>query len=126
MRKSWSKKASVDELINAYATAAEAHRRATEVGDSETANRNADIVLGISTELRSRGREAQMALLPLLDHENPGVRCSAATRALEFAPEHGERVLEELAVAQKGLVGLVAEYALEQWRKGRSALSIDS
>lgn len=118
MKKSWLKDAPVDELVDAYEQAAVKYGRATEEGDYKTVNKNADIIIKIYAELRSRGREAQMALLPLLAHEEPGVRCSVGSHSLEFAPEQGEPVLSELALIQKSFVGMSAGMALEQWRKG--------
>ena len=118
MRKTWLKTASVDELIRTYSAAAAAAGRATEAGDYKTNNRNVDIIAKIYDELRVRGREALLSLLPLLHHEDPGVRCSAAADTLEISPEQAERVLEDLAPTPNSLVAFNARMALKHWRKG--------
>jgi hypothetical protein len=116
LRRTWLKKAQVDELISAYIEAAMAYGRATETFDYKTTNRNADNLTQIFNELR--GREAHTSLLPLLAHEDPGVRSSAAADALEFAPEQAERTLEQLAAIPHSVLAFSAKTALEQRRKG--------
>lgn len=116
MRKTWFKKASIDELVRAYAEAAEAAGRARKVGDYKTNNRNVDIIIKIRAELRLRGQEALLALLPLLDHEYSAVRSAAAVDLLEVAPEQGVRVLEEIESVRPSIFGLEAEYALKEYR----------
>jgi PP-loop superfamily ATP-utilizing enzyme len=116
MRKSWLKKASVDELISAYTEEVLAQDKAMDVNDYKTGNKHADISNRIYNELRSRGREAHLALLPLLEHKNARVRSYSAVALLEVAPEPGERVLEEIALHEKSIIGLGAEYALKEYR----------
>ena len=75
------------------------------------------MIAAVYRELRTRGRDAQFALLPLLTHCNASVRCWAAAHALEFAPVKGEAALNELSM-QGGLIGFSAEMTLEEWRNG--------
>jgi len=112
------KKLPVAALIEMYATAAATHGEATESGDYKTGNRHYRIVESVYRELRSRGLEAQRALLPLLARAEPGVRGWAAAHALEFAPTEGEPVLAALAAVKASLVGLSAEMTLKEWRRG--------
>lgn len=105
----------VDDLLARYATAAAAHQEASERGDHRRANRQHDIVAAVYRELRRRDEAA--ALLPLLGHENNGVRAWAGAHALEFAPSEGERVLGELS-REPGLVGFDAKMTLQTWREG--------
>lgn len=118
MRKAQIKKADVPTLVVAYVDAAVAQGKALEVGDHRRANPKADLLSAIFAELRRRGLEAQQALLPLLRHPDPSVRCWAGAHALEFAPEQGEPVLAELAPTPRSFVALAAHVTLEQWRKG--------
>jgi len=118
MRKRSIKRASLGELLDAYAQAASVHGRATETGDYKTGNRAADRVAAIYAELRARGPDAQRSLLGLLKHEVPGVRGWAAAHALDFAPSDGEAVLQAL-IPMGGFVGHDAEMTLKEWRQGR-------
>jgi hypothetical protein len=108
--------AAVSELIHEYAAAA------TEAGrldiPSRQQNKAARRVSAIYGDLRERGRAAQGALLPLLDHPDPAVRLWAASHALEFAPDRAVATLK----AMKGVEfprGLSAEMTLREWRAGR-------
>lgn len=110
-------KADIATLVSAYRSSAADHGAATENGDYPQANRHHDMIAKIYRELRRRGDEVRSALLPLLDDFNPHVRAWAASHALEFAPERGERVLQRLA-GVAGVVGLNAETTLREWKNG--------
>lgn len=107
----------IDSLLRLYAEAAAAHGKASSHGDFNTANQQHDIVATVYRELRTRGRDSQLALLPLFKHADAHVRGWAAAHALEFAPAEGEATLEEVCL-QGGLAGFNTEITLEQWRKG--------
>jgi len=107
----------VGTLIATYRASAIAHGESTEGGNHRKANRHHDMIASVYRELRGRGDEDRLALLPLLDDINPYVRAWAAAHALEFAPDRGETVLRRLA-AIPGLVGLNAEMTLDEWEKG--------
>jgi hypothetical protein len=109
--------ATVKELVSTYVEAAAAQGRASAEGDDRTANAHHDRLADAYRELRARGREAQGAILALLDHPDPHVRSWAGAHALEFSPEDGERTLEEL-VDEGGLAGFNAEMTLATWRQG--------
>jgi Domain of unknown function (DUF2019) len=83
------RKATVNELVTAYAEAAGVHGKAAVAGDYKRANARADEIASIYRELRNRGREAQLSLLPLLEHPDIDVRGWAAAHALEFSPADG-------------------------------------
>ncbi len=114
------KKASLSELVDAYADAARDHGSATESGEYKKANKAADLLAAIYSELRRRGRESQTALLPLLEDDDPRVRLWSASHALEFAPSDGERVLVAL-IPEGRFLGMDAQKTLEEWRKGTLA-----
>jgi hypothetical protein len=108
----------VDGIVEIYAAAAAHHFGATHHGDSHGAKLAFDTVAAAYRELRARGIDAQRALLPLLNHENPAVRLAAGAHALEFAPEAGEPALTELAAEDETSVAFDAEMTLEVWRDG--------
>jgi hypothetical protein len=110
--------ASVEALVETYRESAVAHGQATEKGNHRTANRNHDVIAAVYRELRRRGRDAQEALLPLLDDINPHVRACSAAHALEFARDRGEVVLKRLASGPPSAVRLNAEMTLSEWHKG--------
>jgi len=110
-------KSEVQSLVAEYRASAVAQSVATESGDHRKANRHHDVIADIYRELRRRGRDAQAALLPLLDDIDPRVRAWAAAHALEFAPDRGQPVLNRLRSAG-GVVGLNAEMTLEEWSRG--------
>jgi hypothetical protein len=110
--------ATTESLLQEYVREAARHGEATEGADKRSANAAADAVAAIYRELRRRGPEAQSTLLVLLDHPDPGVRSWAGAHALEFAPDEGLPVLEQLARENKGLIGFGAETTIEVWRSG--------
>jgi hypothetical protein len=105
-------------LVEAYREAARHHGEATEAGNHKAANKAAERIAAIYSELRRRGRDALAKLLPLLADPAVGVRVWSAAHALEFAPELGVAVLEQLSSA-RGLAGVSAETTLKEWRGGR-------
>lgn len=117
MKRQDLKHASISELLDIYADAAISHGTAMSVGDHKVANKSYDIVAGVYREIRHRGPETQKALLTLIVHNDPLVRRWAASHALEFAPEEGTPILEEIAKSG-GLMGLNAEMTLMEWRNG--------
>ncbi len=105
-------------LIEAYAAAAIAQQEALEKANSQTANKHYKMRASIYRELRSRGSEAQSHFLNLLKHTHVCVRGSAASNALEFAPDKAIPILEELAKGQPGFWKADAKMVLQQWEKG--------
>lgn len=116
MTKNQASTAEIPELLSAYRDAATRHGKATETGDHKAANKMANVVATVYSELRRRG--AREHLLPLLTDEAGGVRLWAASHALEFAPQQGAQVLTSLASAGR-LLGMSAEMTLREWRAGR-------
>jgi hypothetical protein len=105
-----------DPRVSAYAGAAAAHGRATVEGDSKRANDAHDRLAAVYRELRDEGQRGR--LLPLLSHADVAVRVWAAAHALEFAPDQGERVLEQIAATEQGILGFDAKQTLNVWRQG--------
>ena len=105
------------ELVRRIAEDIAAAAFALEHGDPELSNAYVDRKNIFYKELRSRGQQGRDALLTLLDHPNPYVRCTAAGHALEFAPVRAEAVLESLRDLHGG-VGAEAYLILWAWQKG--------
>ena len=57
-------------------------------------------------------------MLPLLKSSEKGIRIWAAAHALEFAPEQGLQVLEDLS-REPPSIGFDAAMALKVWREGK-------
>jgi hypothetical protein len=106
---------SIEELVQEYEQSAIAYGQALNAADHRAANRAADRIIEAYRELRNRA--AASHLLPLLRSKDDYVRSFVAAHALEFAPEQGEPVLQELA-ARPGLRRTPAEYTLKAWREG--------
>jgi hypothetical protein len=106
-----------DALVDSFARAAVARFEAFETSTARVANRHFKLMTDIYRELKSRGLEAQRALLPLLNHAEPAARLGAAWLALDFAPTLGEPALRALK-ALHGLIGHEAGATLEEWKKG--------
>ena len=105
-------------IVEAYAAAAAHHHAATQHGDTRGATIAFDTVAAAYRELRARGPDAQRALLPLLESDDPAVRLAAGAHALEFAPEAGEPALTELVATDATSIGFDAEMMLQVWRDG--------
>jgi hypothetical protein len=105
-------------LVRAFAQCGVAREREVGIAKREAALRLLAMQEQIYRELKARGPEAQRALLPLLDHPEPGLRRYVGYLALEFAPEEGERALSAVA-RSGGLPAYEARLTLEQWRSGR-------
>jgi hypothetical protein len=108
----------VGDLVGVYAAAAARHHAAAQHGDIRAATTAFDTLSAAYRELRSRGLDAQRALLPLLGSDDPAVRLAAGVHALEFAPDEGEPALAELAASDQTSIGFDAEMTLEVWRDG--------
>jgi len=82
------------ELIRRFSKAAK--EMGSTVLDSETgkANLKFQIMWDIDLVLRSRGREARLKLLPLLDDKDRFVRYYAAKKLLGLVPDRARTVIE--------------------------------
>jgi hypothetical protein len=106
-----------DELVQEFARLAR-HMGAAML-DSETGrfNRMFPGMQAIDRELRSRGRDARMALFPLLEDQDRFVRYYAAKYLLGLVPDLARRVIEDIAEvkydALSGDAGMCL-YALDQ------------
>jgi uncharacterized protein YdcH (DUF465 family) len=71
----------------------------------------------VDNELRSRGRNARLALTQLYTHKNTQVRLKAAKRTLGVAPVEARKIIEEISKSnlfpQAGEAGMTLD-SLEQ------------
>lgn len=116
MRKRTLGKMTVEELLEAYASAASSHGSSTILGNYRVTNRQAGILIGLYSELCSRGADSQRSLLKLLNHPDMAVRRCAATHALDFAPLDALPVLQSIAHGN-GIQATVAQMVLDAWRQ---------
>ncbi len=91
---------------------------ATDRGDHEEANAAHDALIRALAALRDSSDRGRSALTGLLGHEDPYVRCWAATHLLPLDEEAATRALEALT-SEPPFVGLDAEMVLREWRAGR-------
>ena len=113
-----SSSASVQALLERYASAASAHGKGTEEGDHRATNAAYASLKSVYDDLRSHGSEGQTALLALTEDPDPWVRLWAGAHALEFAPSVGERTLLDLEDFDSP-VSFDARITLQEWREGR-------
>jgi hypothetical protein len=104
-------------LLAKYVEAAIAHGSASERSDYRNANRQNDLCLTLSSELRERA--ALHLLLPLLSHPHPWVRFWSSAACLEFAPHEARPVLEALVESPHSpMLALDAQLVIDEWKKG--------
>ena len=108
---------SIEEEIKAYVSNAVAHASATEDGDANRANKAHDSLIQAYRNLNVFGLEGLRALLPLMEHENEGVRNWAATHCLELDEPKAKAVLLDLAKGDS-LTSFSAEMVLSEWNQG--------
>jgi len=109
---------SIFQLSAEFEKAATQHRRAFDEGDYRVSNKLSEFLDSLWGEFKRRGSEGQTAILNLMKRDDPGVRLFAAFRALSFAPDEAERVLQEVAAGPPSLTRLDAAMTLQEWRKG--------
>lgn len=103
---------------DAYARAAAMQGAATDRGDHEEANTAHDALIRALAVLRDSSDRGRSALAGLLEHEDPHVRCWAATHLLPLDEEAATRALEALR-SEPPFVGFNAEMVLREWKAGR-------
>ena len=107
-----------EDAVDVYARAAAMQGAATDRGDHKEANAAYDAMIRSLAVLRESSDRGRSALTGLLEHEDPHVRCWAATHLLPLNAEIAIRELEALT-SEAPFVGLNAEMVLREWRAGR-------
>jgi hypothetical protein len=86
-----------DQLVQEFAQVAQQMGAALLDSETDHFNRLFPKMQAVDCELRSRGREARMALFPLLEDKNRFVRYYAAKYLLGLVPARARHVIEEIA-----------------------------
>lgn len=81
-------------LVDEFAAAAETRGAAVLDSLTRRANRMYDRMAAVDSALRSRGHEARLALIPLLDDESRFVRYYAAIYLLGLVPDRARAEIE--------------------------------
>ena len=87
----------IDELIDRFAQIGIAQDQALISEEYRKFNRLYDQMDATEKELRTRGRDARLALLRLYDHGNLQVRLNAAKRTLGVAPKAARNAIEAIS-----------------------------
>lgn len=107
-----------EDAVDAYTRAAAVQGAATDRGDHEDANAAHDSLIRALSVLRDSSDRGRSALRGLLEHEDPHVRCWAATHLLPLDEEAAMRALEALT-SEPPFVGFNAKMVLREWKAGR-------
>jgi hypothetical protein len=94
------------------------HGAATDRGDHEGANAAHDRLMRALTQLRGAPDRGRFALTGLLSHEDPSVRCWAATHLLPVDEHTATHALEILVSESR----FDASIVLREWKAGRLKL----
>ncbi|RKI52287.1 DUF2019 domain-containing protein [Corallococcus sp. AB049A] len=105
-------------LIACFREVSARHGRLLNALDTRAANKDYLLAAAVRKELRTRGAEAEAALLDLLSAPEEGTRYWAATAALRFAPSEAEAALASWSTPVSSLVGLSAAMTLRAWKDG--------
>jgi hypothetical protein len=108
----------VRDLLARYVEAASLHGEATLEGDSQTANKQFDILYNVFMDIKSLGKQGRDGLLTLFEHPNPSVRCWAATHSLIYKERLAKRVLKKIQNSEANIIGFNAEMVLQEWQRG--------
>ncbi len=109
----------LEKLLTDYVAAAIRHREGTQSGDYRKTNRAADTLTRLMVDLEKDGAPGSKAFVALMDHEDVGVRCWAASDCL-FIPGQEKKaraVIDEIARGA-GMIGVSAAMILDVWNKG--------
>lgn len=112
------RKHSIGNLVRLYLKSSQDLFELIVMADVEATNKKVDVLGQVWSELRSRGRDALSAFLPLLTHEHQFVRVRVALVCLEIAPEKAIAVLEDIKKNGFGIIAAEANFALLLWRSG--------
>ena len=107
-----------EQLVEEFIRASKERGAAILDSDNRHANQMFDRMQAIDRVLRLRGKEARLALLPLLDDEDRFVRYFAANYMLGLVPDRARRVIEEIAKFKFDALCLEAGMCLYALDKG--------
>jgi hypothetical protein len=105
-------------IVEVYAVAAMDHGAATDRGDYKKANAAYDKVMEALEKIRALPDRGRSVLTDLLLHDNPYVRCAAATHLLPLDEDAAITTLSQLT-SEPPFVGFNAKMVLREWKAGR-------
>ena len=114
----WCPTMTGDAFGKAYVRAAVAHGAAIDRGDSKKANAAHAKLMYALEKIRAASDRGLSVLTVLLVHEDPSVRCWAATHTLPLDEKAAITTLTQLT-SEPSMVGFGAEMVLEEWKAGR-------
>ena len=123
MKKQPLSKLTVAQLADRFAELGLEQYEAHEEDDIPRVNRLYRKMDAIDEELRARGREARLALVPLFDHPNVQVRMQAARFAFALAPEAARKCLQAIGDSGMPPQYLYARLALQFIDDGTAKLT---
>lgn len=109
----------ISTTLSLFEEAATKHAAATKEGDYKTGNKNYHKTVKAVSYLKEQGSIDE--LLQYLNHDNVGVRMSAATFLLPTYEKKGIEVLEAISKSSD-FFSFIAETTLSEWRKGNLKL----
>ena len=112
---------SVDAAGEAYSKAAITHGGATDRGDHKKANAAHARLMRALEKVREASDRGRSTLTALLAHDDPHVRCWAATHLLPLEEDAGIATLSQLT-SEPPFIGFNAKMILREWQAGRLKL----
>jgi hypothetical protein len=97
MKRTELAKLTVDELVARFAEIGLAQDQAIEKDNNRKFRKLYNEMEEVDQELRSRGRDARLALMRLYDYPNMQVRLKAAIHTLGVAPGEARRLIQGIA-----------------------------
>jgi hypothetical protein len=111
--------ASVEELVDLFASIAVKQNTALEYIRSAEYTRLYKLMEKVQAQLKSRDSDQRRALLPLYHHPNPTVRFKAAMATLVFAPNEARKVLQLIKDREEFPIAMNASQMLRAIDEGR-------
>lgn len=111
--------ASVDDLVDLFASVAVKQNAALESFRSAEYNRLYELLEKVLAQLKSRVGAQRRSLLPLYSHPNPTVRFKAAMATLVFAPGEAREVLQLIKDREEFPIAMNASQMLRAIDEGR-------
>lgn len=106
----------IEKLIQEYRDFAIKHTEYSEKGDYKTVNKSYSKIMKVLKKLITLKEDDK--LLQLLNDDNPGVRCWAATNCLEIKESEALKTLEALEKGHYPEASFNAKYVIQEWKKG--------
>ena len=123
MKKIDPKSMTIEQIIETYTSLCEQEDDALLADERSRYKRLFFRVVALNDELKARGRDARLALKPLLQHRNPQVRLNAAQDLLAVIPQEARSILQDLRDSRAGPQCLDAGMTL--WNLDRGVFTPD-